>query len=406
MTDSTNRTKALTAMLAFAACGAPSPAQAACQQWNVGGDWTLIQSNDTAASVRLQQTGNQFSGQAQFGHWVEDDFFLCDIGSCGKDYVIHSGPAVGTVNGDAFELTIYWNSNAIGVYTGHIGPQGLIVGTSFDKNDPATTAQWHSDRVATCTPTVAPAPVPAAPAAPTVRAMGRVHTDSATAAAPVSVCEAAKTARARNSPAAPGLEQQCAAQKALLTTSSVDGVAPATAQAKPAIPVLDEAWRVEHAARGEALVNLDPMALALRDQWQNAEKVRAFNIGMAVAEGQTALGPGKQAIHDALAVSEQRAFEMAVWYSIDRNANAALADIGAAIANADPAVAEARTGMSDPFYWLGFDIASGLFGDPALGSVGNTEMGPGSTRIRDGLNPASAREGFNDAVKFHLARKY
>ena len=222
--------------------------------------------------------------------------------------------------------------------------------------------------------------------APTV-AFARVKTD--TAGPTMTICEAAASARARNSPAAPGLEKQCAAQPA-----------------KPIVPVMDEAWRAKNAARGEELVNLDPMALAVRNQWKNAEKVRAFNIGMAVAEGQTAPGPGKQAIHDVLTEIEQRPFEMAVWYSIDRNANAKLAEAGAAMAKVDPTIAEARTGMSDPFYWLGFDIASGLFGDPALGSVGNTAMGPGSVKIRDALNPADAREGFNDGVKFHLARKY
>ena len=139
---------------------------------------------------------------------------------------------------------------------------------------------------------------------------------------------------------------------------------------------------------------------------ERPEKVRAFNIGMAVAEGDTLPGPGKQSIHDALAASEQRAFQIAVWYSIDRNANSELAAKGAAIAEIDPTVAEARKAMSDPFYWLGFDIATGIFGDPALGAKGNTAKGPGSTKIRDGLNPESAREGFDESVQLHLSRKY
>ncbi len=57
------------------------------------------------------------------------------------------------------------------------------------------------------------------------------------------------------------------------------------------------------------------------------------------------------------------------------------------------------------FYQLGFDIATGLFGDPALGAQGNTLMGPGSQRIRDTLSAAGQR-GFDDSVKFHLARDY
>lgn len=197
---------ALSGWLALAAASVTTPAfaQTACQQWDMRGRWTLIQSNDTAVSVTLEQAGDGFSGQASFGHWVDDDFFLCNIGSCGKDYVSFSGPAVGTLNGNSFELTVYWSDNAIGVYTGQVGPQGLIVGSTFDKNDPATTAQWHSDRVAACL-----IAAPTAPAKPTL-VLGRVQVPAGTPASPPkTMCEMAASARARNSPAAPGLERQC-----------------------------------------------------------------------------------------------------------------------------------------------------------------------------------------------------
>ena len=78
---------------------------------------------------------------------------------------------------------------------------------------------------------------------------------------------------------------------------------------------------------------------------------------------------------------------------------------GAAIAETDSVVAKARTKESDMFYWLGFDIATGIFGDPALGAIGNTATGPGSLRIRDGLNAAGQR-GFNASVALHLSRNY
>ena len=57
------------------------------------------------------------------------------------------------------------------------------------------------------------------------------------------------------------------------------------------------------------------------------------------------------------------------------------------------------------FYKLGFDIASGLFGDPAMGAAGNTLMGPGSEKIRDSLSDAGQR-GFDASVAFHQARDY
>ncbi len=126
---------------------------------------------------------------------------------------------------------------------------------------------------------------------------------------------------------------------------------------------------------------------------------------MSAAEHDTAAGPGKQHIQDSLRPNEKSGFEIAVAFLLERNANADLAAKGAAIALRDPVVAQARTAQSDVFYWLGFDIATGLFGDPALGAVGNTASGPGSMRIRDSLS-AAGQHGFNDAMTLHLSRNY
>jgi hypothetical protein len=124
---------------------------------------------------------------------------------------------------------------------------------------------------------------------------------------------------------------------------------------------------------------------------------------MAAAEGNTAPGPGKQRIRDSLPVAEQGGFDTAVSFSLQRNRNAKFAATGAAIAQADPVVAQARQSDNDVFYWLGFDIASGIFGDRALGALGNTATGPGSAGIRDALIPAAQR-GFNASADLHLHR--
>jgi len=221
------------------------------------------------------------------------------------------------------------------------------------------------------------------PARPAIKAVGRAKSDVPTGQ-PLAICEAARQARARNSPAAPGLEAQCRAAGAAGET--------------PAFNLNDLA------ARGETVAGADPLATELRNQ-QPDDARRGFDIGMAAAEGQTAPGPGKQKIHDTLGRAEQRGFDAAVAFSIERNRNADLAANGALIAAQDPVVAEARTAESDVFYWLGFDIATGIFGDPALGANGNTATGPGSLKIRDSLSAAGQR-GFNAAVKLHLSRNY
>jgi hypothetical protein len=159
------------------------------------------------------------------------------------------------------------------------------------------------------------------------------------------------------------------------------------------------------APRGAELAAEDPLAQQLRDQQLDEPTRLGFDVGMAAAEGQTADGPGKQKMHDSLYPAEQTGFSTAVNFSIERNRNIKLARVGAAIAEADPIVAAARNAKVDVFYRLGFDIASGLFGNPALGAAGNTLTGPGSLKIRDSLSAAGQR-GFNASVALHLSRKY
>jgi hypothetical protein len=201
--------------------------------------------------------------------------------------------------------------------------------------------------------------------------LGRVQ-PSPIDSAPRSPCESARTARERNSPAWPGLQIQCGATLAPL---------------------------------GWSIANQDPLSEELRRRAHNDAARRGFDIGMAIAEHDTEMGPGKQAMHDGLTGIEQAAYDVAVSFLLQRNRNAKFAATGAAIARADPAVAQARKTEDDMFYWLGFDIATGIFGDPHQGAAGNTATGPGSLKIRDALN-ATAIRGFNAAVAYHLARHY
>jgi hypothetical protein len=175
-----------------------------------------------------------------------------------------------------------------------------------------------------------------APATPEpVRAQPRVPLPAGTTpTAPKPICESARDARARNNPAAPGLEKTCLAVK-----------------------------------KGEALANEDPLAVELRNQQPNDSARQGFDIGMAVAEGNTLPGPGKDRACASLnSPEEQGGCRIAVSFSVERNRNAKFAEKGAEIAQADQGVAEARNTTTDVFYRLGFDIATGIYGDPALGA--------------------------------------
>ena len=159
------------------------------------------------------------------------------------------------------------------------------------------------------------------------------------------------------------------------------------------------------ATKGEALANQDPLATELRNQQSDGPVRRGFDIGMGVAEGQTAHGPGKQRIHDVLlSPEEQPGYRIAVAFSVERNRYADRAAKGAAIAEADEEIANVRNAKTDVFYKLGFDIATATYGDPALGAQGNTSMGPGARGIRDSLSP-SGQWGFNESMNLNLTRR-
>jgi hypothetical protein len=167
------------------------------------------------------------------------------------------------------------------------------------------------------------------------------------------------------------------------------------------MPALEKGMLDILAIKGAALASADPLAAALRNREPEGASRRGFDIGMAIAEGHTLPGPGKQKIHDTLRPDEQGGFSTAVAFSLERNRNAELAAKGAAIAGANPSVAAARCANPSVFYWLGFDVATGIFGDPAQGALGNTLTGPGSMAIRDALS-VDGRMGFNASVKLHL----
>ncbi len=295
---------------------------------------------------------------------------------------------------------------------------------------------------------------------PTVRAVGRVKLPTGTPSGPpLSICEAAQQARARNSPAAPGLEAQCEARRPIEMQALADrgailaaqdplaaqlrnvqgegparrgfdiGMGAAEGQTAPGpgkqrthdalSPAEQEGFRAavsyslarnrkiltDMAPRGAQIASEDPLAMELRNHQPEGPARFGFDVGMAVAEGQTAPGPGKDRIRDSLLDAEKGGFLFAVSYSLDRNRNVERAATGAAIAAADPAVAAARRAQSDVLHRLGFDIATAIFGDPGLGAQGNTAIGPGSMGIRNALSP-SAQNGFDDAVAFHLRRGY
>jgi hypothetical protein len=232
-----------------------------------------------------------------------------------------------------------------------------------------------------------------------VKSIGRVGSPSAPRPAR-HICDAARDARARNSPAAPNLEAQCRA-------APPPTAPPATPQsAPPPTPAgITPADMQMVMARGIAITNSDPLATELRNRLYETGNHRGFDLGMGIWAGSTAPGPNKDRYRNVLTTFEQGGFDVAAAFSLPRNKYSLLSNVGAAIASANPEIAEARAAENDVFFWLGFDIASGIFGSRAAGAQGNTATGPGSLGIRNELNAAGQR-GFDAATSLHLARRY
>lgn len=88
------------------------------------------------------------------------------------------------------------------------------------------------------------------------------------------------------------------------------------------------------------------------------------------------MGPGKQRFFNSLTFVEQTGFRDAATFCPIRDNHPDLAVKGADMAGADREIAAARAGEPSGIYWLGFDIASGLFGDIKMGGLGQQAMTP------------------------------
>jgi hypothetical protein len=318
---------AFTGLLALTSAFVATPAFAdgECLAWNVSGTWRVHQSNGTDVLLRLQQNDRILSGVGEYSYFDNDS---------DKEKTI-SGPIDGQLDqGFRVWVTTYWSNGSVGQYVGEIQADGGMKGYTHERADVNNKASITASGSPQCVTRAAPPPPPP-PAKPTV-AFARVQTTGPMPA----ICDAAKSARARNSPAAPGLERQCAAQGGMQS---------------PALTAATESVS-DHGVI--AALHQPPPAVA-----------------------PAPLPPFDPAVLDTLAAT------------------------GADIAQIDPTVAEARNAEAGAFYQLGFDIATAIFGDPALGAQGNTMMGPGSERIRDTLS-ATGQRGFDASVKFHLARDY
>jgi len=125
-----------------------------------------------------------------------------------------------------------------------------------------------------------------------------------------------------------------------------------------------------------------------------------FEVGLAIDEDGTSQGPGKERFKQQLGADvSKEAFQRAVDFTMDRNANGAAFLRGTAVLDANPAVAAARARLPLSNQRLGFTIAAGIFGSRADGGLGNAVRDPASNQMRDRLG-ASTRIGYDAALQY------
>ena len=230
---------------------------------------------------------------------------------------------------------------------------------------------------------------------PIVKTIGRVNVGPvAPSTGQVSICDRARDSRARNSPVAPQLEAQCRAQ----------GGDPSPIVAPPA-PVTPAPSPLVLAAKGADIVSADALLSQMRDLEREGPRRDGFFIGVAIAADQTLWGPGKQAMLDSLPDMEKPSADRSAHLVVTRNANAKFYADGVRIAEQETRAEIIAVRSAEPagYYTLGFDIAAGIFASIARGGAGLTAPNPGTISIRNSLRTPGIR-GFDAAMSLYMAQ--
>jgi hypothetical protein len=123
--------------LKFLICAAPmgllfpvSVARSACTLWDVGGQFTITQSNGYAPALNLTQSKGAISGTARY-----------EFGPPG--FITNGTVAAGSnISGSQFHVVIQWDNNTRGAYNGTFTSAGYLSGTTCDELHPNSCASW------------------------------------------------------------------------------------------------------------------------------------------------------------------------------------------------------------------------------------------------------------------------
>lgn len=302
--------------------------QAACGQWSMPAKIEIRQSNGSEVKINSTPSQAGFVGTARYWSEIDDRSFI----TSGDEYNWVIGVLEGAVEGSTAHFTIHWQGdrakrvqNSTGVYTGTISPEGRLTGTGYDADHPGTTATWFALEPMKCSiaqaltldsgPELERRPPPVSlgrvQAKPEYKSLGRVQSTQgadpldkkqvpmSVLLNPPPICASASSARARGSPAAPGLERQC--QIAMEQSAAVARVEPPPVVAPsvpaspptPLPPVSGNPWPAPRVANGPS--QLSSVCEAARDARYNNSPYANVLEDQCRAQGGSGPGPGASA---------------------------------------------------------------------------------------------------------------
>lgn len=134
--------------LLFAAMSISTQAQ--CTNWDASGVLNIIQQGQKFwTRVELEQKGRVLTGRTT--QTVLDNNL--------KPYYQTTGTVDGTIDGDRFNVQIFWANGDTGVYDGKVLPLGRLDGEGYEKRSSNIRVPWHSEGVLKCAPPLPPPPI-------------------------------------------------------------------------------------------------------------------------------------------------------------------------------------------------------------------------------------------------------
>jgi len=246
----------------------PSAAQADCSQWDVSGTWVAVQNNGYKAEFTLQQSlppGSEIHGTGFYDGLWRASVDGTVTGPSLKFTAYWNNVTGGNPTGSIGEYTgtIGPTGRMTGTTVDKNNPRSMATWYS-DRTAKCVTNAGGTSAGGVSPSSITPPVGGGSPAsAEPAKALGKVQLPPTTLGPPRPICDVAAEARARNSPAAPSLEAQCRAAVSAEPVKALGKVQlPPTTTAAAAPPSICDSARAARARNSPAAPSLEAQCRA------------------------------------------------------------------------------------------------------------------------------------------------